>query len=46
MSVGIGPVVFAPIPDEEKRMILGLTQARLLDKVAALPESIKERYKL
>ncbi len=45
MSVGIGPVVFAPIPDEQKRMILGLTQARLLDKVGALPESIKERYK-
>jgi len=45
MSVGIGPVVFAPIPDEHKRMILGLTQARLLDKVGALPESIKERYK-
>jgi len=45
-SVGIGPVVFAPISDEHKRMILGLTQARLLDKVGALPAGIKERYKI
>ena len=45
MSVGIGPVVFAPISDEHKRMILGLTQARLLDKVGALPAEIKERHK-
>ena len=44
--VGIGPVVFAPIPDEQKRMILGLTQARLLDKVGVLPMAIKKRYKL
>ena len=43
MSVGIGPVVFAPISDEHKRMILGLNQARLLHKVGALPECLKER---
>jgi len=43
-SVGIGPIVYADIPDEHKRMILGLTQARLLDKVGALPAGIKEKY--
>lgn len=46
MSLGIGPVVFAPISDEEKRMILGLNQARLLEKVEVLPKSIKEKYEL
>ena len=44
MSVGIGPVVFSPIPDEQKRLILGLTQARLLDKVGVLPAGLKARY--
>ncbi len=42
LSVGIGPVVFANISDEEKRLILGLNVARLLDKVGALPEKIKK----
>jgi len=37
-------VVFAPIPDEEKRLIIGLTQARLLDKVGVLPQWIKDQY--
>jgi uncharacterized protein len=41
LSVGIGPVVFADISDEDKRLILGLTIARLLDKVGALPERLK-----
>ena len=36
-SVGIGPVVFANISDDDKRQILGLTMARLLAKVGALP---------
>ena len=44
MSVGIGMVVYADMPDEHKRMILGLNQARLLDKVGALPRWVKERY--
>ena len=44
LSVGIGPVVFAPISDDEKRLILGLTMARLLDRVGALPAALKERY--
>lgn len=44
LSAGIGPVVFAPIPDAEKRLIIGLTQARLLDKVGVLPQWIKEKY--
>ena len=41
MSVGIGPVVFANISDDEKRLILGKTIARLLDKVGALPKSLR-----
>jgi len=44
VSAGVGPVVFAPIPDEEKRLIIGLTQARLLDKVGVLPQWIKDQY--
>ena len=44
ISVGIGPVVFAPISDYEKRLILGLTVARLLDKVGALPSALKRKY--
>lgn len=45
MSVGIGPVVFADVSDAEKRQILGLTQARLLDKVGALPDVLKDRLR-
>ena len=44
ISVGIGLVVYADIPDGHKRRILGLNQARLLEKVGALPSEIKERY--
>ena len=44
LTVGIGPVVYAPISDEEKRLILGQTMARLLDKVGALPQAIKQKY--
>jgi hypothetical protein len=44
MSVGLGPVVHVPISDEEKRLILGLTMARLLDKVGALPQWVKKEY--
>ena len=40
MSVGIGLVVYADIPDDHKRMILGLNQAKLFDKVGALPDGI------
>ena len=43
MSVGIGPVVYAPVTDEERRRMLGLTAARLLDEAGALPGSIKDR---
>ena len=46
MSVGIGLVVYADIPDDEKRLILGLNQARLLDKVGALPGRIKRQWLL
>jgi len=42
MSVGIGLVVYADIPDEHKRMILGANMARRLEKVGALPEKIKK----
>ncbi len=44
MSVGIGPVVFGAFSDDDKRQILGLTQARLLDGVGALPAALKEKY--
>jgi predicted TIM-barrel fold metal-dependent hydrolase len=44
LAFGIGQVVYADIPDEAKRRILGLNQARLLDKVGALPSGIRERY--
>jgi len=44
LSVGIGPVVYARISDREKRLILGLTLARLLDEVGALPPSLREKY--
>lgn len=44
MSVGIGPVVFAPVSDDEKRAILGLNMARLLNKVGALPGAIGREY--
>ena len=43
MSVGIGLVVYADIPDEQKRMILGLNQAKLLDRAGALPQALRER---
>lgn len=43
MSVGLGPVVFAPISEKEKRLILGLNLARLLDKVSALPSALKAK---
>jgi len=41
ISVGIGLVVYADIPDAHKRMILGANQARLLEKVGALPEGLR-----
>ena len=40
LSVGLGPVVFADISDDDKRLILGKTLAWLLNKVGALPESL------
>ncbi|MBI2440256.1 MAG: amidohydrolase family protein [Lentisphaerae bacterium] len=44
LSVGIGPVVFAEIPDADKRQILGLTMARLLARIGALPKALLEKY--
>ncbi|MFC1671870.1 amidohydrolase family protein [Planctomycetota bacterium] len=43
MSCGIGPVVFADIPDDDKRLILGINVARLLDRVGALPAPLKAK---
>ena len=43
LSVGIGPVVFADISDEDKKLILGLNVARLLRKVGALPEELERK---
>ena len=42
LSVGIGPVVFADISDGDKRAVLGLNMARLLDRAGALPDKIKK----
>ncbi len=39
-SVGIGLVVYAAVPDAQKRLILGETQARLLREVGALPPGL------
>ena len=41
LSVGLGMVIYADIPDEHKRQILGLNMARLLDRVEALPASLR-----
>jgi len=41
MSVGIGPVVFADISDDDMRLILGGNVARLLNLAGALPEALK-----
>ena len=43
LSVGIGPVVFANISDDDKRLTLGLTTARLVDKVGVLPDQLKQK---
>lgn len=44
-AVGIGMVVYAAIPDERKRLILGLNMARLLDRVGILPPSLRDRLR-
>ncbi|MDD5678609.1 MAG: amidohydrolase family protein [Kiritimatiellae bacterium] len=46
LSVGIGPVVFADVGDDDKRLILGLTMARLLDKVGALPKALCGKHRI
>ena len=46
MSVGIGLVVYADIPDAHKRMILGANQARILDRVGALPDALRGRLRV
>lgn len=45
LSVGIGPVVFADITDSEKRQILGLTMARVLDRAGALPPALRDAWR-
>jgi predicted TIM-barrel fold metal-dependent hydrolase len=41
LSVGTGPVVFANISDDDKRLILGQTIARLVNQTGALPLRLK-----
>ncbi|NLE43261.1 MAG: amidohydrolase family protein [Chloroflexi bacterium] len=43
ISVGIGMVVYADIPDDHKRAVLGLNVARLLSYAGALPDSLAGR---
>jgi uncharacterized protein len=45
-AAGIGPVAFAPIGDDEKRLIFGLNAARILAQAGALPSWVKRRYAL
>jgi uncharacterized protein len=42
--VGIGTVIYSDIPDEDKRAILGLNMACLLEKVDILPDWVRKRY--
>ena len=42
LSVGLGMVVYADVSDDHKRGGLGLNMARLLDKVGALPSSLRQ----
>jgi predicted TIM-barrel fold metal-dependent hydrolase len=42
LSAGIGLVIHAPISDEERRNVLGLTVARLLEGVGILPEPLRK----
>jgi predicted TIM-barrel fold metal-dependent hydrolase len=39
-AVGLGMVVYADIPDEAKRQVLGLNMAKLLDRAGVLPGSL------
>jgi len=39
-SAGLGMVVYANIPDDHKRAVLGLNMARLLDRVSILPQPL------
>jgi predicted TIM-barrel fold metal-dependent hydrolase len=43
LSAGIGPVVFAAANDADKRSILGLTMARLLENAGALPAPLRRK---
>ena len=40
-AVGLGMVVYADVPDEHKRAVLGLNMARLLDRARMLPASLR-----
>jgi uncharacterized protein len=39
-SVGLGMVIYADVPDEAQRQVLGLNMARLLRRVGALPAGL------
>lgn len=41
---GIGPIIHLNVPDEDKRLMLGLNIARLLDSVGALPPCCTARW--
>ena len=43
ISVGIGLTVYADIPDDHKRLLLGLNMARLLKKACALPQALEQK---
>ena len=43
VSVGVGLVVYADVPDDHKRLVLGLNMARLLKKAGALPQALEQK---
>lgn len=46
LALGIGPVVFSPLDDEDKKLVLGLNMARILDRAGTLPDCLKKKYVL
>ena len=42
---GIGPVLHAPVTDDERRGMLGLTVARLLEHAGILPDALRRKLR-
>lgn len=46
LSVGLGPVAFLDGSDAEKRLILGVNAARIIEKAGALPARLRSKLRL